>query len=298
MARFASRATSQGEAGPLPLATSPNGTALAVWIFGYHAVRASHFDGTKWEDPVDVSPLATLDLALPSVGMNKDGEALVVWRDYTPADVLGASHFDGKTFDAPVDLCPPEAMECYLPGAALGPDGDGFALFELDYNLNAVPYTKAGGWQPPVPISTTTRAAYGAHPKLGYADSGDLLTIWREENADYDFRCFGMRYDAQSGWGKPELLQPDPGDLNDKALAVAPDGRAIAFFTNSAGTEFWAAYYTPAGGWAPAFVVDAATGTNHRGEVAAAINAEGQAVLAWTSGTSPVHVRTMRYDPP
>lgn len=287
------------DADELALAVSANGTAVAVWIWPTVAVRYTHFDGTSWSEPSDVSPLEANSLALPSVSLDANGKGLVVWRDVAPGDVIGASRFDGTAFDTPTDLCPESSTECYLPAVAVNAAGDGVAAFELDYNLSAIPFDRSLGWQAPELVTKLDRADYGAAPKLGYTASNDLIAIWREEITDYDFRCTGA-VKTGAGWSTPIQLQPEHGETDSKALAVAPDGRAVAIWgTNAydtAGVRFWAAYYRPSSGWEPAFVLD--EGGTSPSEVAAAINASGQAVLAWTRWESPPRVRVARYDPP
>jgi hypothetical protein len=283
----------------LALAVSANGTAVAVWILPRTAVRYSHFDGTSWGEPGDVGSLAADSLARPSVSLDATGKGLVVWRDVAPGDVIGASRFDGTEFDTPTDLCPESATECYLPAVAVNAEGDGTAAFELDYTLSAVSFDRALGWQTPERVSLLDRANYGAEPKLGYTGAGDLIAIWREEISDYDYRCMSA-VKSSAGWSAPRELQPDSGETQSKALAVAPDGRAVAIWgttgTAMAGTRFWAAYYRPSSGWDPAFILD--EGGTSPSEVAAAINESGQAVLAWTRWESPPRVRVARYDPP
>jgi hypothetical protein len=283
----------------LSLAVSTNGTAVAVWIIPYGAVRYSHFDGSEWSVPSDVAPLEANSLAFPSVSLDASGKGLVVWRDYTPADVIGASRFNGTTFEPPTDLCPESAMECYLPGVAVNADGDGMAAFELDYTLHGLAFDRTLGWQTPERIATLDRADYAAAPKLGYSAANELLLIWREEIDDYDFRCLGA-LKTSTGWQQTQL-QPEPGETDTKALAVAPDGRAVAIWaSNGTGTtpdRFWAAYYVPASGWGPAFVLDEG-GAAGAAEVAAAINPNGQAVVSWTHWVTPPRVRVARFDPP
>jgi hypothetical protein len=299
--------TTSGEIDDLALAVSRTGKAIAVWVRPSAAIRSTHFDGSSWSAPVDVSPFEANDLGFPSVGIDDEGRGLVVWRDVPDVGTfVAASRFDGTSWSTPENLCSTTdaaGLQCYLQSVAMTQAGDAVAAMEVDYTLNAIAFSPDGGWGTFEPLVTEERRSYGAHPSLGFDDAGNLLLIWREEIEDYDFRCHGLRRNAAGEWGEASLLQPEKGETDSKVLAVAPDGRAVAFFgKGGSGTipgGFWASYYTPEAGWGEPAIVDEGGSGAGADEVSAAINANGQAVVVWTRrDDAGASVMARRFDPP
>ena len=299
--------TTSGEVDDLALAISRTGKAIVVWVRPSAAIRAAHFDGSGWSEPVDVSPFEAYDLGFPSVGVDDEGRGLVIWRDVPEVgSFVAASRFDGTSWSAAENLCSTTdeaGLQCYLQSLAMTGAGDAVAAMEVDYTLNAISYSPDAGWGSFEPLVEVERGSYGAHPSLGFDDAGNLLLIWREEIDDYDFRCQALRRSAAGEWSEITQLQPEPGETDSKILAVAPDGRAIAFFgkggSGSIPVGFWVSYYTPEGGWGEPALIDEGGNGAGADEVSAAINENGQAVVAWTRrDDSGAAVMARRFDPP
>lgn len=221
------------------LAVDRAGNALVVW---------SQFDGAwvslfsaryrpaagTWEAPLALESLAG-DVGSMQVAINDSGRAAVIWHLSDVSGMLSDTYASLSTAGLS-GWNPPVALEAAAPLSVRGQvvlDGFGdatFAWWEVGTNaLRTVRYTPAdGAWTelPQVPNALFAQLALDG--------VGNVHAVWLAGSWD----VAASRLDrGAAGWSVPVLLEGDAGQAMNPSLAVAPDGRAAAAWTQQGTSE-------------------------------------------------------------
>lgn len=138
---------------------------------------------------------------------------------------------------------------------------------------------------------TDTPGSY--EPDVAVDDEGNAIVVWLQRGAGGSgvySNPWVSHYTYGFGWTTSEPLDTVDGAAHGVKIAVAPDGSAIAAWCHDPNsgtmpTEVMAAHYTRAGGWSTPELLG--TDPDHdleAQEVAVALNAAGDGVVAWARG--------------
>lgn len=118
--------------------------------------------------------------------------------------------------------------------------------------------------------------------------SGRALAVWFTlEPGTPNDNLMASRFDPGTGWSAPVALEASPRDVVNVDLAMDPaSGRAVVMWTQGSDTSVsaaWARHFDPASGWtATQPVLSAGTPAGRADEITVGIDAQGNAVAAWS----------------
>lgn len=112
---------------------------------------------------------------------------------------------------------------------------------------------------------------------------GSIIAAWDQADPSWT-NVYAARRVVGGGWGAPVKISNDTAAALSVAVAIDPDGRALATWRQGGG--IWAARFAPGMSWAAAErISDASVSTADAPRVA--IDASGNGIVAWTQdGTS------------
>ncbi len=142
-----------------------------------------------------------------------------------------------------------------------------------DLDVEAIRYTKSGGWNSPVSIEAMQGYAWPV--SLCVAADGSVVVVW-EDGPGSTQRIWASRYSPATGWAAAEKLQPTDDFVVTARSVVDSGGNAIVAWEQS--STIWMSRYVVGKGWT-AEVVDSGQQPD------LSINAEGKAVLAYSHST-------------
>ena len=268
------------------IAVNPAGDAVAVW---YQAVGDSYYVieaavrpvGGTWGAPQDLSaPGATADL--PQVAIDRAGDAIAVWRRFSPAPyVQAAVRPAGGTWSAPQDLTAPGGD---AEGAEVAFDSAGNAIAVwvrfngANFIVQAAARPAGGGWSLPQDLSAT--GGDSANPQIALDSAGNAVAVWeRSEGANVKIQT-AVR-PAGGAWSAPQDLSAPGEDAREPEVAFDGWGNAMAIWSRSNGAHYviQAAERPFGGGWGAAEDLSAA---GHSADVPQlALDPLGDAIAVW-----------------
>src|SRR3954452_22709261 len=248
----------------------------------------------SWAPPVAISapgPYPVHLISEPAVGMDAAGGAVSV---FVPANagttIAAAFRAAGGSWSPPARISP--AGETGIePDVAVAPDGTAVAAWSA--YRGSVPAVEVAfrapgsGFGTPVAVSSGQRSL-GVQAGIDSSDRAVVLfTLIDGSNRRRAYAVTGTR----TGLGSPTVLSPSTQDAALADLAVGSGGRAVVAWPGTssdpnargAGVAIDAVRFTPGGGWSPAQVVGTGTALWN---AAVGVDTAGDAVVAWTSGTS------------
>ncbi|MGD9696281.1 MAG: hypothetical protein AB7V42_11550 [Thermoleophilia bacterium] len=249
---------------PAAVAIDAGGGVTVVW-------RGADFTMMAADAPSGAASFATVALGqgngVPGLAVNASGAAAAAWIDARGTgvgQVLVAERPPGGAWGPPVPVSPsgrpPAAVVALDAAVALDDAGDALAAWTVADGSGAtlaVARRPAGGaWGPPSELGG--RWSYYGPPDIALAPSGDAVALWRAPEG-----VVAATAPATGPWSSPVRLslpeRPASADgsdgSRDPALAVAPDGSALAVWAGSrdaTGSVTVMAARRPAGGaWEP-----------------------------------------------
>jgi hypothetical protein len=262
------------------------------------AVPALAVTGT-WAPHVALNPPGPYPVNLisePAVGMDAAGGAVSVFVPSNAGTTIAAAfRAAGGTWSPPVRISP--AGETGTgPDVAVAPDGTAVAAWSA--YRGGIPAVEVafrapgGGFGAPVAVSSGQRSL-GVQAGIDSDDRAVVLfTLIDGSNRRHAYAVTGTR----TGLGSPRLLSPSAQDAALADLGVGAGGRAVVAWqvassdpnAGGAGVAIDAVRFTPGGGWSAPQVVDTGTALWN---ASIGVDAAGDAVVAWTSGTSTAQTR-------
>jgi hypothetical protein len=256
-------------------------------------VSAGAAVGQSWNPAITVSP-AGESTEEPQAAIDAHGDLAVVWENRTSdyhTTIQLSRKLAGGSFSTPVTITEAPG-ENISPAVAVGPEGQVVVVWTSDADTEyearelvmASTGSIAGGqFSAPEAISNYEGGNGFMYPRAAITDSGEALAIWRglDERIHYTERPPNGAHFAQ-----PETIG------RQGKLVFSPDGTALAVWAEGEGlaAHLLAAVKQPGLPFTPAESIEA-TGC---GELHAAINDAGDAVVDWTttkecdSGAEPV----------
>jgi hypothetical protein len=275
---------------------------VAALVLAQAAVSAP-----TWQVPVRLSPS---DRTLgPELGLDAGGDSVVVWDHEQgavcptePASlscihiVEAASRPRGASaWQPPVEVARPGVGAA--PKVALDPNGAAAIVWVHDIGerrvLQATIRPAGAATWPNANDLSGTPIRIQSH-QVGMDAGGDAVAVWAQrDDADHFYVAGDLRPAAGGFWLAPvELSSPSSNATSGPALALLPNGEALAAWID-AGAVRVARGQAAGGTWDPT-LTPATGGVGNDTDVDVAMNAGGDAVLAWSwrrSATGPAVVQ-------
>ncbi|HYO53142.1 Ig-like domain-containing protein [Archangium sp.] len=242
------------------VAVNEAGFGVAVWEL-HDGVRvdlyaAEYTPGTGWSEP---RLLETRDepVSTPRVGVDTEGNALVVWRqsDGTAESLWAARRVKGSGWGSPL-LLEMDAGATSVPALAL--EGSGRAVtawLQPDSGgtvcVRASRFVPGSGWTPP---EQAAASGEGTSVSAALSAEGSALLLFRGGDADLGASLFSTRFVPGEGWStKATRLGSAPPGGDDPSVAMDRWGRAMAAWSRpGTGSGTWylsVSRFTPEEGW-------------------------------------------------
>jgi Bacterial Ig-like domain len=244
------------------------GSAIAVWTEnngGTPLIFESHYDflDAVWQDGGTVQTNFSLGGTNPSVSVDNDGNALIVWQSEQsgggPTVILARYLSITGNNPPPVQVSNAAASSSTSPFVSLGITGFGAVVWpqqtgETDAGIPIV-HVFASTFDPnanpnfSAPVQLDKAAIFATFPEVGVAANGNALAIWQELGA-----AVSSTYDyATKTWSAPFTLDSDTTfAVNGPTIVVDPGGNALATWVKNGATDGFQMYggrYTADGGW-------------------------------------------------
>lgn len=275
--RLPSAISAPGEEGfAAQVAFDSHGDAFAVWqreepntfyeFNGKVMASVRPAESGAWQAPVQISP-ADQEAHLPLLAVDPRGDALAVWT--TNKVVQATVHpAESHAWRAPVDLSeanPPGNVSAQAPAVAIDPRGDAVVVWQRTDS------TQPGGG------SSTLQASLGSAAR----------DVWQAPLALPAAGPANPQAVAHSRREGPRLRFRPQGDLAP-SVAIDSQGDAIAAWAHAGGdtkTIQAAAHPATSDGWQASSDLSA-NGEEAAGDVHAATDAPGNAVVIWDTAGS------------
>jgi len=180
-------------------------------------------------------------------------------------------------------LSPPGA-NADSPRVAVDGAGDSFAVWTVEtgleeYAIEAATRPAGGSWSAASVISEPGESSY--RPKLAADARGDAVAVWQGSGSGNEFVSAAVR-PAGGGWQPAARLSTAGARAEGAAVAIDPEGEATAAWQRSEGSRpvVQASQHPAAGAWSTP--VSLSPSGNSSSEPAVAVDAKGDAIVAWT----------------
>ena len=279
------------------------GNAVAVWtrndgsnFITQAAVRPA---GENWQAPVNLSN-AGRDTFDAEVAIDARGDAVAVWHgsDGTNDIVQAAARPAGGVWQAPIDLSA-GGHDAFNPQVVLDAQGDAVAVWQRSNGSNsivqgAVRPSATGVWQAAVDLSAGGGNAL--NPQIAVDARGDAVVDWQRFDGTNFIAQAAERLAASGVWQAPVDLSVAGQSADLPAVAVTPDGTAVAVWERFDGAdEIAQAALRPTGGVWQSPVDLSAPGQNAN-NVEVAVDARGDVAAVWvcSNGINGIVQATVR----
>ncbi len=278
------------------LAVTEGGAAIVVWqevsdAFGrrLRAVRAP--DGETWGTPETIAT-RTNDGATsaPEVALGRTGAVVVVWAE--------AARTNGSLFASTRDTSwsTPIALDdrtgpARFPSVALDAEDRAVVVWQQDdlashSGINAV-RRDGGTWSTPVQIGRDQTGAGVRQPQVALDAAGNAIAVWIQEHVPLthaSMQARASRMDTTGRWSDESGHGGIAWSVTPPRVAAGRDGQAFAVWSETVATP-------TAVRIAPVFLPTGLFDAEQRlqpagGTPVVAVNASGQAVVAWTAESS------------
>lgn len=277
------------------VALDAHGDAVAIWQYyaGSEEViqSATRLAGSTWSAPVDVSVTGS-GVSFPTIGLDADGDAVAVWIYYDGTNEIleSASRPAGGSWSPSLGISAPGEDPEDL-SLEVDPQGDAVAVWENYIGPPALvvgAFRPAGGsWSPAGDISPIGEVAF--EPAVAIDATGKAVAVWIAED--------GTEYIARSAarprggpWSPPLDLSAPAADVLDPAVAVGPQGDAVAAWSIADGMSsvLQGATMPAQGSWSAPAELSGTAARFDRPDVAA--DAQGDAAAVWwgSDGTDEI----------
>ncbi len=270
------------------VAVNEAGFGVAVWeLHGGARVdlyAAEYTPGPGWGEP---RLLETRDepVSTPRVGVDAEGNALVVWRqaDGTAESLWAARLVKGSGWGVPL-LLELDAGATTVPALALESSGRAVAAWlQPDtggtVRVRASRFVPGSGWTPP---EQAAASGEGLSVSAALSANGSALLLFRGPDASRGPSLFSTRFVPGEGWSAVAIrLGQAPPGAEELGLAMDRWGRAIAAWTEpGASPGYWNLFvsrFLPEEGWRTPVSVSALSAS----QPSVASDGQGNFHLVW-----------------
>ena len=275
------------------------GNATAVWEAwnGEDTVVESAYRpaGGSWQAPADLSlPAGEItvvsgehDAQSPRIAVDGHGDTTIVWERYggTNRIIIEVAYRPaGGSWQAPASVGEVHTEWAPEPWIAVDELGDATVVWN-DAGVIESAYQPAGGsWGAPVAVSSGGEAVV---PQAAVDAQGDATVTWMAQDGS-EWVVQSAYRPAGGSWEAPTELSQDGEEGGDPHIALDAHGDTMVAWDGHYGeSEVVRAAYRPDGGsWqAPA---DVSTVGDEAQSLRVALDAQGDALIAWSSSTKEV----------
>jgi hypothetical protein len=274
------------------LMTRPAFVVSVAMTFVAGTLPASAQQGWTGDTPT-ISAIGVV--TAPSVGIDGRGGTAVTWSQCadTTCSVMVTRHTAAAGWSAPAAITP--AGDYHGPQLAVGVEGNITVIWTRgNRTLQAVRYSAASGeWGLPVTIGADV-----SERMIGADALGNAVVVWLSGSGTLTNVVQASRYSAANGlWLPAVTLSVQPAAT--PSLAINPGGNAVVVWGTPFGnpTPILAARFdASSAAWLPA--VGISSGSEYAFKPAVGMDAAGNAIVAWATGTIGVDFRVMfsRFD--
>jgi hypothetical protein len=287
------------------VAIDPSGNAVVAWLQsdGSKAtIWANRLDGTSqtWGTPKRLDKVDVSSASAPSVAIDKNGNAFVVWAQAAgaalPSSTLAARYTASAAsagWSSATLLEADDTGEALSPLVAVDGSGNAVALWNQKngsngyYKLWSNRYVVGTGWGSRTQVETT-HVGNGSQFDLGVDTAGNALAIWTM-NAGAGLLAYTSRWVPGSAWTAPAAVETDTAGVSTPHIAVDSAGNAIAIWAQPEAANYreWGARYVLGSGWQTGAPIQA-TALPSTGQSQIACDAAGNALALWVQNSPTV----------
>lgn len=268
-------------------ARSVSATFAAAPPVGWSAVQTASGAGA-WID-FDKPVLSAID---------DQGRGLAVWFDWQQSgswmSLRASRYVPGTGWGTPVELAGVTSGRSYSnPTLAMDPSSgraivgwhqtDGTAS-GTNKSIWSREFDPATGWGVTQAIQPFVSAATTNSLQVGIDASGHATAVWLHDPDGPSPQAAGIyanRHAPGGNWGAPARISGDNGFIVEPRVVVAPSGLAVAVWRNSAGSV-WSSQRNGDAAWtAVSEVIVSERLRRGANEHDLAMNAQGEAIMAW-----------------
>lgn len=191
-----------------------NGQAVAVWQTVLpNNVVAAVFPAPFMNSVPTVSVIETISMTtiLPTVAIDDEGNALIVWDDVSGLyRIVNSAYYNGSSFVTPSSSFA-GSSNLVLPVVALDGVGNGVVVYQQAVGVNFYTYAstfQGGSWSAPIPLSPASTT--GTFPSVAMDGQGKAVAAWTLVNSGGAAVVQAANFSFSSGWSSPYTLS-QPG---------------------------------------------------------------------------------------
>lgn len=295
------------------IATDRNGHVIVVWqrTEGFTSLiwANRYIVGTGWGVAELVSTDNTVDSNSPEIAADKNGNAVVVWRQ---AGTMGANQLIGANQYDPVNgwgtasVISDSNEIADAPQVAFGGNGEALVVwYQSDgthQTIRSKRYSTNNGWDTTDIVLDNALAMTGG-PQIAMNGRGTAIAVWHKsetDNVTLSINVWAKRYAPGTGWGPAIMISDNTGFAFPARVAIDTNGSAVALWRHFNGTnyEIWANRYAEGLGWGTAVMIGpTSAGDAFPSQVA--MDSDGNAFAVWMQifpGTMHAWVNRYRKD--
>jgi hypothetical protein len=242
----------------LAVAMDASGRVVAVWAAYFTAdniwTNRSSVDGSWDRVPRRLDNSESMARwptdSGPQLSINPAGAATAVWvqLDASEENVWAARMDPDGSWRRATLIEDSHATRAFAPEVAVDADGNAMALWAMgDGATSSIwsnHYTSGPGWgDDSERVSSSSDAGGADSPRVGVDDRGSAIAVWSQRDSGTS-GIWASRYTPGGGWGPTSvrLDRAEEGNASAPDLAVLPDGRAVAVWSQSSESpsDIWA----------------------------------------------------------
>jgi hypothetical protein len=228
-------------------------------------VSFTSLDG-QWQAPVPVET-STENTSGPRIAFDGQGNAFASWvqaGNINPRlNPMVNRYVPGEGWGTPNLLELDDVNSTNTPSLAVDPAGHALVAWDQEAPQYALAWTSSyspdNGWRTPERIDIDSPMRGRAFsPQVAYDRDGNALAVWPQSDSQR-LELWASRYTAGQGWGAPQRIDTDIGEVFYPQIAFDRQGNALVVWEQSDGARdnAWAIHYSPLEGWGTAQKIEA-----------------------------------------
>jgi hypothetical protein len=282
------------------VAVTPNGTAVAIWVATEGADQRAkvrvRLPGQGFGAVTTLTPADGSDATAPTVAVDNNGNATLAWQESAGPGgiqtIRAAVVSSGAVAPGAPQTVSNAANQSVGPVLAVGAGGTAVivyteTLMAQQHVSAAIRNGAAGNFAAAVPISADVAAPFAFTPSVAVDDAGDAVAVWMEVHTNptvvANQRSAGGAFGAV---GTVQEVSNSTTTSSTPVVAMAPNGTAVAMW--SQGSPSVVAYNerTPAGAWLPDSKVASPPGVSAFNPKLG-FDGSGNAIAVWNAVSGP-----------
>jgi len=274
------------------VATSPTGTAFAIWRQyggGVNEVWASwRGPGPGWSTPELLTRVTGGFAADPTVAVDTAGNAVAAWVEFQNGYTVRAKRYQAGSGWDPSSTLIGAPADPFEPKIGMDKDGNTTVIWNYadngNHGVQMNRYAVGSGWSgTETIIERADSVGFIFDPQLAVAADGTAVLAWEQsDGSKYDI--WADHYTPGTGWTKyPVMVSDGTEDSQSPHVAISASGRALAAWRQipSQNMSIRGAWYQADTGWGLPRRLSAAGDQGWPQYVNAAMDSSGNALIVW-----------------